>query len=91
MAIKPKSTAKVEKILIHINFMTFKEIYNREKTKLTPCQNFIKEVAEVTRKSENTVRTWISGAVVPDELTKKVLAAHFGVPEDEIFRKEKCV
>jgi transcriptional regulator with XRE-family HTH domain len=69
--------------------MTFKEIYNREKTKLTPCQNFIKEVAEVTRKSENTVRTWISGAIVPDELTKKVLSDYFNVPEDELFKKEE--
>lgn len=68
--------------------MTFKEIYNLEKTKLTPCQNFIKEVAEVTRKSESTVRTWISGAVVPDELTKKVLSDHFGIPEDELFKEE---
>lgn len=69
--------------------MTFKEIYEQVKEQPTPCQVFVAEVAEVTRKAENTVRTWLSGSSEPDELTKKVLAAHFGVPEDELFRKEK--
>lgn len=68
--------------------MTFKQIYLEVKAKPTPCQDFIREVAEVTRKAESTVRTWLCDTE-PDELTKKVLAAHFGVPEDELFRKEK--
>lgn len=87
MAIKPKSTAKVTKNIISAVIMTFKEIYEQVKEQPTPCQAFVAEVAEVTRKAENTVRTWLSGSE-PDELTKKVLAAHFGVPEDELFRKE---
>ena len=68
--------------------MTFKQIYLRVKEKPTPCQDFIREVAEVTRKSECTVRTWLGGTE-PDPLTKKVLSDYFNVPEDELFRKEK--
>lgn len=67
--------------------MTFKQIYLRVKEKPTPCQDFIREVAEVTRKSECTVRTWLGGTE-PDPLTKKVLSDYFNVPEDELFRKE---
>lgn len=68
--------------------MTFKQIYLAVKAKPTPCQDFIREVAAVTRKAESTVRTWLCDTE-PDELTKKVLSDHFKVPVDELFRKEE--
>lgn len=68
--------------------MTLKELYNRAKVQPkpeTPATVFIREVADVTKKSEVAVRRWISGEVVPDALTQEVLARHFDTTPAELF------
>lgn len=65
--------------------MTLKDLYNRARKSPTPGVAFIAEVAEVTKKSEITVRRWISGEVVPDALTQSVLAKHFKCHPEDIF------
>lgn len=68
--------------------MTLKELYNRAKDQPkpeTPATVFIREVADVTKKSEVSVRRWISEEVVPDALTQDVLAKHFNTTSDALF------
>lgn len=60
-------------------------MYKYECEKPTPRQAFISEVALVTKKSENTVKQWGNGIQTPDELTRNVLAAHFGCDPDSLF------
>lgn len=71
--------------------MTLKEIYAKAKNQPkpdTPANAFVKEVAEVTKKSEIAVRRWLSdgdSSCVPDMLTREVLAKHFGTTPSELF------
>lgn len=65
--------------------MTLKELYEEARKEPTPGVAFIQEVAAVTQKSEITVRRWISGEVVPDALTRSVLAKHFQCQPEELF------
>lgn len=70
--------------------MTLAERYQEAKNKerpLTPAVAFIREVADVTKKSDIAVRRWISGEVVPDALTKEVLAKHFKCQPEDLFPK----
>lgn len=66
--------------------MTFKELYESEKAKPTAAQIFIKEIAGLTKKSETTVRMWLSGIQKPDALTLAILAKHFKTTEKELFK-----
>lgn len=68
--------------------MTLKELYASAKLQPkpeTPAVSFVKEVASVTKKSEIAVRRWISGEVIPDALTRSVLAKHFNCNPDDLF------
>lgn len=64
---------------------TFADLYEAAKKMPSPGAIFIKEVAELTHRSENTVRMWIWGRQQPDELTKDVIAKHFKVSADTLF------
>ena len=71
--------------------MTLKELYARAKKQgreTSPAAAFVREVAEVTKKSEIAVRRWLSNSISgcePDALTQEVLARHFGTTADELF------
>lgn len=65
--------------------MTLKELYLKRKEQPVPGIAFIREVAAVTKKNEASVYRWISGAVVPDALTQKVLADHFKTTPENLF------
>lgn len=69
--------------------MTFKELYLKEKESRrivpTPAQIFVKEIADFTHKSEQTIRMWLSGKQMPDELTQSVLANKFNTTPQELF------
>ena len=69
--------------------MTLQEIFEKERLKPTPIQNFIKEICKVTAKTEAAVYRWISGRCSPDELTKRVLAEHFKTTPEELFKHIK--
>lgn len=58
------------------------------KNQPTPLQDFIAEVAKLTHRSEGTVKMWMWGKQVPDDLTKSVLAKHFGTSAEALFPRE---
>lgn len=64
---------------------TFIELYNESKSKPTPAQEFVSEVARITHRSEMTVRMWLSGKQIPDALVLSVIADHFNVDMAGLF------
>ena len=66
---------------------TFFDLYNEQKSKPTPAQEFVSEVARITRRTETTVRMWLSGQQTPDALAQSIIADHFGVNADSLFPK----
>lgn len=72
--------------------MTLTERYEKAKTQVrpvAPATAFLREVAQVTKKSELAVRRWLSGENTPDALTQEVLAQHFNTTPDELFPLKK--
>lgn len=68
---------------------TFRELYEAELKKPTAAQTFVKQAAAVSHRSEATVRMWLSGNQMPDELAQNVLATKFGIKASVLFpRKE---
>lgn len=73
--------------------MTLKELYAKAKQEAkrdTPGAAFVREIALVTKKSEISVRRWLSngeGGCAPDALTQEVLASHFKTTPEELFPK----
>lgn len=64
---------------------SFSALYEAAKKMPSPGAIFIKEVAQLTKRSENTVRMWIWGRQQPDNLTKSIIAEHFNVSADTLF------
>lgn len=64
---------------------TFRDLYEDEKKKPTAAQKFVTEVATLTKRSETTIRMWISGQQKPDELAKSVIAEKFGQSVQTLF------
>lgn len=65
--------------------ISFASLYGEAKEQPTPAQQFIQEVAELTKRSENTVRMWIWGRQIPDALTCRVIGLRYGVDPDTLF------
>lgn len=71
------------------NTKSFRELYDeiweprRQASKA--ADEFIKRCAEATMKSEGTVRSWLSGKFVPDDLTRMALAKELNVDPDTLF------
>lgn len=57
---------------------TFKQIYD-ELDPTPPKTAWIRNIAKVTHRSELTVRMWLSGRQIPDELCQEVIAKELGV------------
>lgn len=71
--------------------MTFRERYHQAKSQarpVAPATAFIREIAEVTKKSEIAVRRWLSGETEPDALTQEVLAKYLNTTPAELFPKQ---
>lgn len=66
---------------------TFKQLYDEEKSKVTPAQSFITNVAKITHRSENTVRMWLVGRQIPDDLAKSIIAEHYKCNAETLFPK----
>ena len=64
---------------------SFIELYNESKSKPTPAQEFVAEVARITHRSEATVRMWLAGNQIPDTLVQSVIADHFNVDMAGLF------
>ena len=67
------------------NKTTFKELYEAERDKPTAAQHFIAMVANMTHRSTNTVKMWLSGRQVPDELARTIMAQHFKCDAEQLF------
>lgn len=67
--------------------MTFKDLYLQEREKPTPAQSFIEEIAELTKRSVNTVRAWVSGKQVPDALAQSQIAEKYNLDISHLFPK----
>lgn len=67
---------------------SLKMLYEEQKNKPTAAQLFISEIATLTHRSENTVRMWLSGRQVPDELAKSIIAEKFQVSVNSLFPEE---
>lgn len=65
--------------------MSFKDLYLQEKEKPTPAQSFIEEIAELTKRSTNTVRMWIQGKQKPDALAQTQIAERFNIDVSSLF------
>lgn len=71
---------------------TFSEIYEQiPKREAAPTERtkFIRRIADATKKSEQTVKNWLSGRQRPDALTQSVIAKVLKVPADELFPTEE--
>lgn len=64
---------------------TFKELYKERKQQPTPAKKFIAEVAELTHRSELTVRMWLYDVAKPDDLAKSIIAEKYGVKAETLF------
>lgn len=64
---------------------SFKDIYKERKLQPTPAQCFIKEVADLTHRSEVTIKMWLLGKQIPDQLTQQVIAEHFNTSINTLF------
>lgn len=69
--------------------ISFKELYSERLEKPTPAQEFIVEVAQVTKKSIYTVKQWLTGRYSPDKLTRDAIANHFNCDPDSLFPSPK--
>lgn len=67
---------------------TFQQLYEQEKVKPTPAQTFIKKVAKMTERSENTVRMWLVGRQIPDKLAQSIIAKEFDCDPETLFPQE---
>lgn len=68
---------------------TFRELYDEALNKPTAAQQFVKDISELTHRSEVTVRFWLSGRQVPDELAQTIIAEKYDVDVKHLFPKEE--
>lgn len=66
---------------------SFKECYEEVST-MSPKKMWIQRIAQVTHRSEATVRMWLSGRQVPEELIQEIISKELGVPVEGLFPKE---
>lgn len=60
-------------------------MYEIERRKPTAAQAFLMEVAEVTRRTPNSVKLWVQGFRHPDDLAKEAIGRHFNVDPEFLF------
>lgn len=63
---------------------TFKDCYEEVST-MSPKKMWIQRIAQVTHRSEATVRMWLSGRQVPEVLIQEIIANELGVPVEGLF------
>lgn len=65
--------------------MSLKALYEEQKKKPTAAQVFVRDIANLTKRSEFTVRMWLCGQQVPDKLAQETIANHLGVSVETLF------
>lgn len=69
--------------------MTFKEHYKRAKAMPSPCQMFIKDIAQLTNRSEICVKKWLGGNYNPSKDTQQIIAEYLKEPAENLFPQKK--
>ena len=64
---------------------TFRELYDEELRKPTAAQQFIRDVSELTHRSEVTVRFWLSDRQIADELAQTIIRKKNNVDVKHLF------
>lgn len=64
--------------------MSFRELYKTIENK-PPKLAFVERIAEITMKSESTVRGWLAGNVCPDALNQSIISKELGIPSEVLF------
>lgn len=59
--------------------------YKNLRAQMSPANQFIKELAELTHRKPGTVKMWLCGSQSPDLLTREVIAKHLGADVDILF------
>ena len=70
-----------------MNKSRFRQIYDAlpAKAPVAPKTAFVREIAELCKVSEKTVRCWLAGTQHPDKLRTSMIAQELGVNENELF------
>lgn len=70
-----------------MNKSRFRQIYDAlpAKAPVAPKTAFVREIAELCKVSEKTVRCWLAGTQHPDKLRTSMIAQKLGVNENELF------
>lgn len=61
------------------------ELYKEKQKELTPANKLIKQIQEVTGRSEIAIRLWLSGKSKPEPLVQRIVADALGIDADYIF------
>ena len=69
--------------------MTLKKFYLGLSPR-SPRRELVEQLAKATKKSEMTVRGWLTERSAPDKLTQKVIEDTVGIPASELFR-HSCI
>lgn len=69
---------------------SFLDLYREQKSKPTPAQVFIAEIATLTHRSKNTVKMWLCGKQTPDELTQSIIARRYNLNINSLFPKAEA-
>lgn len=69
---------------------SFSDLYIEQKKKPTAAQTFVSEVATLTHRSENTVKMWLCGRQIPDELTQSIIARRYNLNINSLFSKPEA-
>lgn len=64
---------------------TFQSLYQALKNEPSPAAKFVSDIANLTRRSETSVRKWIAGETTPDIKVQMILQRHFSIPMSELF------
>lgn len=67
----------------------FTELYAELNGAETPKQRFRREVAEATRKKDQTVKQWLSGSQIPTRETIEIIAELLDADPDFLFDNKK--
>ena len=65
--------------------ISLRELYEELRKQPSPSRKFIKELAELTNRSELTVRLWLTGHHEPEPLIAQLIAKTYDLDPDTIF------
>jgi hypothetical protein len=68
-------------------FMEIYEGYAKRPPLPTPRKEFMARIADLTKRSEFTVRMWCTGRQQPDALAQSVISKELGIPAETLFPK----